>query len=363
MPTAVAPAEMLATGMFTPVGLNSRAAAAAIRGDISRALEEAFHNRITEPQVIARVGGEYLAPLARVEDRGMTTAHYRMLQLGVPALAEACQGVVGAPLPLMLALPEVPASARDPVGPAFLAQLGAEAQVKLALGESRVFRQGGAGGMFALDEGLALLRSGRVPYVLVGGIDTFVDARRLEMASLERRARASDAVDYFTPGEAATFLLLGAAGRRKRPGERTMAEIVAVGLGTEPGHRYSSEPYRGEGLSEAFRNLFAQVAPDFPRVGCVYAGFNGENLSAKEWMVASTRSSKRFDKDEVAVFHPADCIGDAGAALGPVMLACAAIGIQRAYRSSPCLVWSTSDREARGAALVQSARAGLSVVR
>lgn len=362
MSTALAPAEILATGMFTPVGFCSRAAAAAIRGDISRALEEAFHNRLTEPQVISRIGGEHLAPLACVDDRGMTTAHYRLLQVGAPALAEAGQGV-GAPLPLMLALPEVPTSGRDPVGPAFLAQLGAEAQVRLAMNESRVFRQGGAGGMFALAEGLALLRSGRVPYVLVGGIDTFVDARRLEMASLERRARASDAADYFIPGEAATFLLLGAAGRPKRPGERVMAEVVAVGLGSEPGHRYSNESYRGEGLSGAFRNLFAQVPPDYPPVGCVYAGFNGENLPAKEWMVASARSSKRFDKEEVAMFHPADCIGDAGAALGPVMLACAGIGIQRGYRSSPCLVWSTSDREARGAALLQSARAGISVVR
>jgi 3-oxoacyl-[acyl-carrier-protein] synthase-1 len=285
-----------------------------------------------------------------------------MLQLGVPALAEAASGM-GVPLPVMLALPEAPPGERDPIGPAFLPQLGVEAQVKLALPESRVFRQGGAGGMFALAEALALLRSGRAPYALVGGIDTFLNARRLETANLEGRVKSSDAMDSFIPGEGATFLLLGALGRPRRAGERVMAEVAAVGLGKEPGHRYSKAPYRGEGLSEAFRNLFAQVSPDDPAVGCVYAGFNGENLPAKEWMVASTRSSRRFEKAEVAIHHPADCVGDAGAALGPIMLACAAIGIQRGHRTSPCLVWSTSDREARGAALLNASKTALAVVR
>ena len=56
MPTQLAPAEVLSAGMFTPVGLYARAAAAAIRGDIGRALEEAFYNRIPEPQVVALIG-------------------------------------------------------------------------------------------------------------------------------------------------------------------------------------------------------------------------------------------------------------------------------------------------------------------
>jgi 3-oxoacyl-[acyl-carrier-protein] synthase-1 len=348
--------------MFTPVGLYARAAAAAIRGDIGRALEEAFYNRIPEPQVVALIGEEYLSDISRVDDRGMTSAHCRMLQLGAPALAEAAEGM-SQPLPVMLALPEVPRGERDAIGPAFLEQLAIEAEVKLALAESRVFRQGGAGGMSALAEGLKLLGKKGTPYVLVGGIDTFMSPRRLEDASLEGRLKASDSMDYFIPGEGASFLLLGAPGRAKRAGERVLAEVVAVGLGKEPGHRYSSQPYRGDGLAETFRNLFAQVPADFPPVGCVYAGFNGENLPAKEWMVASTRSSKRFDKEEVSMHHPADCVGDAGAALGPIMLACAAIGLQRGYRTSPCLVWSTGDNETRGAVLLQASRTALAVVR
>ena len=362
MSTQVEPADIVSAGMFTPVGLSARAAAAAIRGSIGRAFEESVYNRRTEPQIIARIGSEYLTPLARVDEQGMTTTHYRMLQLGAPALAEAAEGM-SEPLPLMLALPEVPPGARDPIGPAFLEQLSTEAEVKLALAESRVFRQGGAGGMFALAEALELLAKKAAPYVLIGGIDTFMSPRRLEEASLEGRLKASDTMDYFIPGEGASFLLLGAPGRAKRAGERVLAEVVGVGLGNEPGHRYSSKPYRGDGLAETFRNLFAQVPAEYPPVGCVYAGFTGENLPAKEWMVASTRNSKRFDNEEVAVHHPADCVGDAGAALGPIMLACAAIGLQRGYRTSPCLVWSTSDNEARGAALLQTSKSALAIVR
>ena len=86
---------------------------------------------------------------------------------------------------------------------------------------------------------------------------------------------------------------------------------------------------------------------------CVYAGLNGEGLVAKEWGVAYLRSAERF-AEGFEVEHPADCLGDAGAALGPILLGLAAIGLEKGYREGPCLVWSTSDREARGAALLRA---------
>ena len=64
-------------------------------------------------------------------------------------------------------------------------------------------------------------------------------------------------------------------------------------------------------------------------------------------------SAERF-AENFEVEHPADCLGDAGAALGPILLGLAALGLEKGYRGSPCLVWSTSDREPRGAALLQA---------
>lgn len=346
--------------MFTPVGLGARPASAAIRGGISRAAEGSVYNRRPERQVLAAVPCAFLRGLARVDDLGMTALHFRLLQLGVPALTEAAEGL-GGPLPILVALPAAAPDERDPIGDGFLAHLAAEAEVVPAP-ESRAFRQGGAGVMSALAAALELLGTGGAHYVLVGGVDSMVDARRLETANAEGRVKASDSMDYFIPGEGAAFLLLGAPGRPKRSNEKPLADVVAVGLGEEPGHRYSEKPYRGEGLAAAFSSLFQQLPERFPSIGCVYAGFNGENLPAKEWAVAAQRNAKRFEQGDVAIHHPASCVGDAGAALGPIMLACAAIGIQRGYRSSPCLVWSTSDREPRGAAVLQAHQGAASLV-
>jgi 3-oxoacyl-[acyl-carrier-protein] synthase-1 len=47
------------------------------------------------------------------------------------------------------------------------------------------------------------------------------------------------------------------------------------------------------------------------------------------------------------IHHPADCLGDAGAASGPIMLGLAAHGLHDLYRRGPCLVYCSSDRGQR----------------
>ena len=52
---------------------------------------------------------------------------------------------------------------------------------------------------------------------------------------------------------------------------------------------------------------------------------------------------------------PIDCLGDPGAALGPVLMALASIGISKGYVEGPCLVWAASDGGERGAAVIAGA--------
>ncbi len=108
-------------------------------------------------------------------------------------------------------------------------------------------------------------------------------------------------------------------------------------------------------MAGAFQELFARLDA-LPKVRCVYAGFNGENMGAKEWGVAYLRHSSRF-AEELAVEHPADCTGDLGASLGPLMVALAGLGVRDGYRESPALVFCTSsDTQARAAAMVVAAQ-------
>ncbi len=149
----------------------------------------------------------------------------------------------------------------------------------------------------------------------------------------------------------AAFLLLGTT-RRGWPQPRSpCARVLGVGTSQEEGHRYSEQPYRGEGLAQAFQNLFESLTPQVPSVRTVYAGLNGESFWAKEWGVACLRHA-RFFEEEFRVEHPVEFMGDPGAALGPIMAVLCVLGMEKGYRQAPCLVWCSSDRAERGAALI-----------
>jgi 3-oxoacyl-[acyl-carrier-protein] synthase I len=335
-------------GMVTPVGLTAPAAAAAIRAGISRVRETPFVDLRFRPHLGAFVNTTYLAEPQQA-DEGFSFREERMLRLAVPALREAARLLEEPPI-LLLALPEE-LSSEERAPSRFLGTLSRTASVSLDLRRSRCFARGRAAGLVALEEAFQLIQARRAADILVGGVDTFMVPELLATLELEERLRGAAPSDGFLPGEGACFLWLGAAGRGRRSRIQPLATVEGVGAGQEPGHRYSEEPYRGEGLAESFHALFASRPASAPRVRSVYAGLNGESFWAKEWGVAYLRSKARFSED-MSIHHPVENLGDPGAALGPLMVGLAAIGLQRGYRRGPCLVWCSSDREERGAALL-----------
>jgi 3-oxoacyl-[acyl-carrier-protein] synthase-1 len=351
--TAVAqPAEILAIGMVTPVGLYAASAAAAVRAGVSRVRESRFFGKLIEPHRMSLAPHDAMSPLApALEAVPATSAYRRMLRLLGDALQQVAALTSPAPPALFLGLPEPRPGEPDAVGPSFLAHLAAQTQMRFDP-SSRLRREGGAAGLFALCDALSHLQARTAECAIAGGVDTFRDLWRLTMLDVENRLLSQRVTDGFIPGEGAAVLVLSTSGFAQRHGAKPIARVVAAATGLEPEHRYSSQPYKGEGLAATFRDLFS-AAPSIPPVRCVYAGFNGENMPAKEWGVAHLRSSGRIATD-AAIEHPADCIGDTGAAMGPLMLGFGAIGLQKGYRRGPCLVWCTSDREPRAAALLEA---------
>jgi 3-oxoacyl-[acyl-carrier-protein] synthase-1 len=275
-----------------------------------------------------------------------------MLRLATQALQEASRG--GAALPLFLALPELSMKGEDIISATFLEHLATQAGVELNLPQSRVFHQGRAGGLVAVANACQALRSGRFRTVLVGGVDTYLDLQLLAGLGMEGRLLVEGAFDGFIPGEGAAFLLLGVPGEARRQKRVPLAHLLGIGIGKEEGHLYSDAPYRGEGLAQAFHQLFASLSTDTPRIRCVYAGLNGENFWAKEWGVAYLRHRQHFE-EYLRVEHPIELTGDSGAAVGTTMTGLAALGLYKGYRQGPILVWSSSDREARAAVLLRGA--------
>jgi len=345
----------MAVGMMTPVGIGASQTATSVRAGISRQAESSIYNKRFQPMKMALLPDDALPPLeASLESVvGLTTRQARMVRLAAPALQEVLAKVSNsAEVPVLVGTPEPLPGRTDPAGDKFLEYLGRQSGCKFNSVQSKTFPFGRSAGVFALKEGLRRLQSTKAQYVVVGGVDTYLDLYLLGTLDMEERILADGVMDGFVPGEGAAFLLLSSDPKHSSDKE-LLGYVTGVATGIEKGHRYSEEVYRGDGLSNTVQELFSDVPSSATKVNTVFAGFNGESFWAKEWGVTYLRNKERFNEN-IRVQHPADCFGDAGAALAPLMLGLGAIGMHKRYLNGPCLVWASSDREERGAALIQN---------
>jgi len=336
----------------TPIGGCLPQTAAAVRAGLGKIGPSGLNDRFGNPLRMALVDLEQLPVLVEhFEDYPLnSTRHDRLVSLGGAALREALPpDAAKAPVVVYLGVAEPRTEAQHAVGAELLEFCGIQAGVAIHP-LSRTFPLGRASGLVALREALKLLAGGEVSQVIVGAVDSYWDLPLLEALEADGRLNAGEISDGFIPGEAAAFVTLA----RGRAGDAGPAvRVIATAQGEEAGHLYSPEPYRGDGLSATLQALFAEPGAETlqQRVGCVYAGLNGESFWAKEWGVSQLRNAERFT-DSLRIHHPADCMGDPGAALGLVMLGLAAFRLKAGLELAPTLIWAGSDRETRAAVLL-----------
>jgi 3-oxoacyl-[acyl-carrier-protein] synthase-1 len=182
---------------------------------------------------------------------------------------------------------------------------------------------------------------GKHPYAIVGGVDTYVDLYLLATLDMQERILGSYVMDGFIPGEGAAFLVITTVDRARSDRLSPLALLTTVAKDHEEGHLYSDQPYKGDGLANALALLFQNSGINEP-VKEVFTSMNGENHWAKEWGVAHMRNQAGFDPQH-GFHHPADCIGDTGAASGIILTNLATIGITKRYFGSPSLITCSSD--------------------
>ena len=344
-----------AVGMCTPVGLNAEQTYAAVRAGIGALEESAIHNKRFQPMSMALLPDDVLPPLnSELESaNGLTARQRRMLRLAQPALQECLSEFSGSgSLPLFLAGPESLPGEPPAVGEGFLDDLLVQTEAAIDRDASEVFLDGRAGGIVALRAALAALDSGQASHVLVGGVDSYLDLRLLAMLDQDDRVMADGVMDGFVPGEAAVFILLSRDERSDSQSDSKPVCVKAPGISEELGHRFSNDTYTGDGLANAVRDALAAVAGK--PVSRVYSSMNGENIGAKESGVAYMRNASAFSPD-VEVEHPADCVGDTGAAATPLLVALASKALASGHIQSPALVQCSSDGALRGAVCVECA--------
>ncbi|HWV15379.1 MAG TPA: beta-ketoacyl synthase N-terminal-like domain-containing protein [Cellvibrio sp.] len=335
-----------AVSMITPVGANASMTSAAIRAGISAYRESSVLGKHFEPLKIAPVplsdDDLWIPEIPLVKALYQQRRSRRMLGLAVAALNEILPSCPDTPIPVFLAGPEsIPVTAIDGY---FLSLLANAAPTRIDLASSRLIATGRSGGLQAIDLAFRYLSQTGAPCVLIGGVDSLIDLKTLGIWASEDRIASSNVADGFTPGEGAAFILLS-----KNANSESLGTVRPPGIAVEPGHRYSAEPYRGEGMANAFKSVLRDYKG--PLVEAIYSGLNGESFAAKEHGVAFTRNHQ-YLSPSFRFQHPADCFGDLGAAAAPVLIGLAISDIRSGRTRGPAIVCCSAEQEIRAACMV-----------
>lgn len=339
-----------ASHVLCSIGSGTDQVWAAARAGIGRIVNSHVMDRNLEPIQMGLVPEDALGELnPEIDKLPLPSRARRLLRLAVPAL-QAMGKNLGRPLPVFLGLPDLKA-ANAP----WLARMPAYLQ-KLTDGivdreGSAVVPHGRAAGLMALELALNAIQTDSTATVIVGGVDSHLDLRLLAKLDSERRILGPRVMDGFVPGEGAAFYTLSGTGATQVGPRGPRVVVHAAGSAMDPGHRYGSEPAKGEGLANAMLALRQRTGALPGPIATTFAGFNGESFDAKMWGVARLRHNDFFSPTMV-IEHPADKYGDAGAATGAILMALAARSLVSGARLGPALVWAASDREPRACAIV-----------
>jgi 3-oxoacyl-[acyl-carrier-protein] synthase I len=343
-------------GMITPVGANTAMTAAAVRAGVSAyQISNNYYGQNDEPITMASVPNiifdEIDAEITggnRHNDR-----HDRVIKMAILAIREACaKCTVQHPIPLLLALPEGQADTEG-LSP-YAKNLEDNCKPWVSLDQYRAIHSGRAAGKEAIDFAFQYLVNSANDYILIGGSDSYTDYSRLGPLSKKDRLLTSSNMDGFAPGEGAAFLLLTPNTKLAMVRNGHMIAINAPGIATETGHLESDEPYRGDGLDQAFKKALVNHAE--ANIHSIFSSMNGENFWAKEYGVAYLRNKSAF-AEAVKTEHPADCYGDLGAATSPALIALACESLFQNPDAKTHLVYSSSDTSLRGAVVVEKLQA------
>ncbi|MEY4588986.1 MAG: hypothetical protein RL497_1062, partial [Pseudomonadota bacterium] len=309
-----------ATGMITPVGQNTANTQAAIAAGISASAISIHYNKNYSPMRMALIPEQALPPLNPLLDSvGLSPRQKRLLRIATPALIETISQLPPASPPaLFLALPESIPGCPFIAPDNFLVALETQSGVTLNKAVSKIFSSGRAGGIEAIKAAIDFLSDSGSAVALVGGVDTYADLLLLGVLDSANRILADNISDAFVPGEAAGFLLLVSEQAKNYLPHPPKAIIYPPGIASESGHRYSDEAYRGDGLAQAFTQAIQNGQANL--IESIFSSLNGESFGAKELGVAFIRNKSAFAA-QAKTEHPADCIGDVGAAFAPILIA------------------------------------------
>jgi len=338
-------------GMVSSVGGNTAMTAAAVNAGISGYGISEFTGVKNEPVTMASVPDSFFSTIdvEIKKSRRFNKRHDRVTKMAIVAIREACAlHTTTQAITLLLAMPEGQAD-EEGLSP-LINNLEYNCTPWINIKQCRSMFSGRAAGMDAIDFAFRYLSDKSNKFILVGGSDSYLDYSRIDPLTQKDRLLSESNMDGFAPGEAASFLLLTPHADLAIQRNGNIVALNPPGVAEEVGHLQSAEPYRGDGLDQAFKQALKDQL--MPNIHSIYSSMNGENYWAKEYGVAFIRNKQAF-LETVKTEHPADIFGDVGSATSSMLVALAAENLYSNDKASSHIVYSSSDTAKRGAIVLE----------
>lgn len=302
--------------VLTPLGMALSMVDCALQGGVTAYRTDRWCNRNDRKMIVARIPDAALSTGAKklLSISAGDQYRYRLQWLALSGLELLLkQKSFVDPVPLILVMPEARDWSQDA---AFITQVIEAAGLQADRANSYLLSLGRAGFAQALEIAGDLLRDNGVDAVIVGGVDSYLNDQTLEELDSEGRVLAQGVRDGFAPAEGVGYCVVTLA----PPGAAPTVCISGLGYGEESGHYRSDLPSTATGLSTA---LGKAMSESDRRVDLLYATLNGERYYAHEWAQVCIRNQPTLGNAH-AVQHPAELMGDVGAAAGIILCALAA---------------------------------------
>jgi 3-oxoacyl-[acyl-carrier-protein] synthase I len=345
------PIVVTGVGMVTPIGHDSISAPAAVRAGISRFREI--------PDFATPSGARVMGSTVYGVTDGRSGSD-RLLAMAAPALREALflaeeyyENLNPQTSRLLVCLGPSDRPRYEDFEREDVEALLEAAQIGLPHSQIEIIREGQAGGIVALAKATALLAASKVESCIVLAADSLVEFPVLQWLDETGRLKTDDRPDGFIPGEAGAAIVLEHLSHALRRGAPILAEVVGPAVTKEEAPIHSGRPLFGKGLTESIHVTLSSAEADLDGIIC---DLNGEYYRMKEWGLVTTRIFNGSDQIP-ELWHPAENMGDIGAASAIVFVAIAISAVSKGYfKGGNLLVWCSSDSGARGSIKVKAAQ-------
>lgn len=343
-------AYVLSSFMINSLGEDTASVNAGLKANISGVIETQFISKSGSPLKMAMLDDQTLPPLNPIlKTYSLPSIQTRLLRLASIPLNSIKQSVFYRPnIPIVCVLPELIVHLRQQWLGDPLEQLNAQTSFNFNKERSLFAEVGRAGGIHAIKHAINLVNNGE-DLVIILGVDTYCDEILLKKLDAENRLLVADNGDGFIPAEGACALLLGSEKLASRISNKKIG-LHLPGLAREPAHRYGEGNNTGLGLTQSFKAALEYATKP---VTSVWTSYLHDHFSGRELGAALTRISPYLDED-VQINHPADMLGDLGAAAGPSIIGVLSHRLLGSKaKDEEHLISCSSDQEYRASVLIK----------